>query len=194
MQSLSEMKIEKLKIKRDTMLTLKRMNIDTLYDLSAVSNSFFQDVGNFLYNVREYCPVSILFDISTLLESIQNNSIGYVYDENIKEDMATDINILYPCNICECLSAFKDFTNTGFNGNITNATKYIQDIVESRNKNNILTGIDIVMLKLRFKDLHSYKFISEEFGFTNQNVIYTISESLRKLNRWIESINTEVVY
>lgn len=194
MQSLSKMKIEKLKINRDTMLALKRMGIGTIYDLSVVPNSFLQDVSNFLCNVREYRPMSILFDISTLLESIGNNSIGYLYDENIKVDMATGINILYPCNICECLSAFKDFTNVGFNGDITNATKYIQDIVEGRNKNNILTANDIVMLKLRFKDLHSYKFISEEFGFTNQNVIYTISESLRKLNRWIKNINMEVVY
>lgn len=193
MQSLSEMKIEKLKIMRVTMLTLKRMGIDTLYDLSVVPNSFLQDVSNFLCNVREYCPATILFDISTLLESIKNNSIGYLYDENIKVAMAIGINVLYPCNICECLSAFKDFTNVGFNGDITNATKYIQGIVEGRNKNNILTAIDIVMLKLRFKDLHSYKFISEEFGFTNQDVIYTISESLRKLNRFIENINTKVV-
>lgn len=194
MQSLSKMKIEKLKIKRDTMLALKRMGIDTLYDLSVVPNSFLQDVSNFLYNVHEYCPVTILFDISTLLESIQNNSIGYLYDENIKVDMATDIDMLYPCNICECLPAFKDFTNVGFNGDITNATKYIQDIVEGINKSNILTANDIVMLKLRFKDLHSYKYISEEFGFTNQNVICNISESLRKLNRWVKSINTAVVY
>lgn len=191
------MKIENLKINRDTMLTLKRMNINTIVDLLSVPDNFLQDVNKFLCNVNECNKDSIMFDIGTLIEFVKGNKIpdilNNLYDENIKVDIATGIGIVYPNNICNSLGNFESFAHLMYNDDISKAKKYIQDIVEGKDENNVLSVKEIAIMKSRFKDLHSYKFIGDSVGYTFQNVKSIVSESLKKLNKWIGCIGTDSI-
>ena len=53
MLNLSKMKVENLKISRETLITLKRMKINTLADLTKVHRDFLQKVKQHLLDVRE---------------------------------------------------------------------------------------------------------------------------------------------
>ena len=74
MLNLSKMKVENLKISRETMITLKRMKVNTLADLTKVHRDVLQKVKQHLLDVHESKMQSVLFDIYTLIESINSGS------------------------------------------------------------------------------------------------------------------------
>lgn len=191
MVNLSQMKIEKLKVSRETVLTLKRMKISTVKDLASVSNNFLMSTNKLLCNMHESNQAVIMFNITTLLECIQNGTIGHVYDENLKVSMAKGIDIDYPNNICNSLSSFDDFMKSRFCGHISSAMEYVQDIAEGRNQNRVLTAIECILLKLRFKYLYTYEDIGKLIGNSGTMAEYIISKALRKLNSWIRNLATD---
>ena len=191
MLNLSKMKVENLKISRETLITLKRMKINTLADLTKVHRDFLQKVKQHLLDVHESQMQSVLFDITTLIESISVKTVARVYDENKKVYMAKGIGIDYPDNICNCLSNFDDFMKVSFSGHTNLAMRYVQDMVEGRTQKGVLSAVDCTLLKLRFKYLYTYKDIGKIVGKTGASVEDTILKALRRLNSWLGSLSDD---
>lgn len=193
MLNLSKMKVEKLKIRRETLVTLKRMKINTVEDLASVSDNFLQDVGKLLCDIHECNQASVMFDIVTLMESIQNDTIGLVYDENLQVGFSEGIDFEYPKSICNSLSAFDDFVESKFDGDVLSAMKYVQDIVEGRKHNGILSATEITLLKLRYKYLYRFHDIDDMFELGVTKVCIIIEKALHKLNTYLENLSTDEI-